>query len=101
MSVLRVGALALAMAGLACGPPAATATVSMRMVGTPKTASVTIDDVFVGTLDVVMQRGVALPRGRHRISVEAAGHFPWDKIVEAKEGQGPLRLDVQLVPIPD
>lgn len=73
----------------------------MRMVGSPTTASVTIDDIFVGTLDVVSARGVALPLGPHRVSVEAPGFLPWDKVVEAKEGAGPLRLEVRLVAQPD
>lgn len=91
--------LALA-APIGCGPKTPP-TVSMRMTGAPKNASVTIDDEFVGTLDVVSARGVALPPGKHRITVEAAGYFPWDKVVEAAPGQGPLRLDAALVPIPD
>jgi hypothetical protein len=33
--------------------------------------------------------------------VEALGHVPWDKLVEAKEGQAPVRLDVTLVRVPD
>jgi hypothetical protein len=73
----------------------------MRMVGAPSNASVTVDDIFVGTLEVVERRGVALPPGTHRISVEAPGHLPWDKIVEAKEGAAPVRLDVKLVAVPD
>jgi hypothetical protein len=93
--------LLLLLGALGCGPPAVVPTVSMRMAGGPPNASVTVDDVFVGTLDVVMRRGVALPPGKHRVSVEAPGHIPWDKLVEAKEGQGPLRLDVKLVPVPD
>lgn len=84
-----------------CGPPSAPKTVSMRMVGGPPNASVSVDDTFVGTLEVVVRRGVALPPGKHRVSVEAPGHFPWDKLVEATEGQGPVRLDVKLVPVPD
>lgn len=95
------GAFLLVATSMACGPGAAGPTVSMRMNGGPPNASVTVDDVFVGTLDVVMRRGVALPPGTHRVSVEAPGHLPWDKVVEAKEGQGPLRLDVKLVPVPD
>jgi hypothetical protein len=73
----------------------------MRMAGGPAGASVTVDDRFVGTLEVVTRRGVALPRGTHRISVEAPGHLPWDMLVEARPGQGPVRLEVRLVPIPD
>ena len=91
----------LALALLACGPPPPPKTVSMRMAGGPPNASVTVDDIFVGTLAVVSTRGVALPPGAHRVSVEAPGHLPFDKIIEAREGQGPLRVDVKLVPVPD
>ena len=94
-------AIALASGTAACGPPAAPKTVSLRMAGGPPNASVTVDDQFVGSLEIVARRGVALPPGRHRVTVEAQGHLPWDKLVEAKEGDPPLRLDVQLVPIPD
>jgi hypothetical protein len=93
--------VALGPSLVACGPPAAPKTVSMRMVGGPANASVTVDDIFVGTLDVVSTRGVALPPGIHHVSVEAPGHLPWDKVVEAREGEGPVRVDVKLVPIPD
>jgi hypothetical protein len=37
----------------------------------------------------------------HHVSVEAAGYLPWDKVVEAREGDAPLRLEVKLVPVPD
>lgn len=93
--------LSTSAAIVACRPAAEPRTVSMRMVGSPTNASVTIDDIFVGRLDIVAARGVALPVGPHRISVEAPGYLPWDKIVEAKEGAGPIRLDVRLVTIPD
>jgi hypothetical protein len=92
---------ALVAAAAACGPPKHPKTVFLRMVGSPPNASVTIDDIFVGRLDTVSARGVALPPGTHRISVEAPGYLPWDKIVEAKEGQGPIRLEVHLVEVPD
>jgi hypothetical protein len=93
-----LGALALALVGC---PPTPPRTVWMRVAGGPANASVTVDDIFVGTLDVVSRRGVALPPGTHRVSVEAPGHLPWDKIVEAREGDAPVQLDVKLVPIPD
>ena len=100
---VKVGALvALLSLGLAaCGPPREPRTVSLRMAGAPRSATVTIDDQLVGTMEVVAARGVALPPGAHRVSVEAPGYFPWDRIVEAKEGQGPIRVEVRLVPIPD
>ena len=86
---------------LACGPAREPKTVSLRMVGSPPNASVTVDDQFVGSLAIVQARGVALPPGQHRVSVEAAGFFPFDQIVEAKEGDAPMRLDVKLTPVPD
>ena len=104
-ALLVAVAVAVASTSLAtlvgCAPAAAPRTVSMRVFGGPSNASVTVDDIFVGTLDVVSSRGVALPPGTHHVSVEAPGHLPWDKVVEAREGAGPLRLDVKLVPIPD
>jgi hypothetical protein len=99
--VVALLGLAASGAGVGCGPAREAKAVSLRMSGGPPNASVTIDDHFVGTLDVVSARGVAVPPGSHRISVEAAGFLPWDKIVEAKEGAGPLRLDVRLAPVPD
>jgi hypothetical protein len=84
---------------VACSPAAPAKTVSLRMKGAPPQATVTVDDQIVGSLEVVAARGVALPPGRHRISVEAPGYLPWDKLIEATET--PMRLDVQLVPIPD
>lgn len=85
---------------LACAPAKAPRTVSLRLVGAPSEATVTIDDSFVGRLEMVAARGVALPVGTHRVSIEAAGYLPWDRLVEAKEGQ-PVRLEAKLVPIPD
>ncbi len=85
----------------ACGAPPTPKTVSMRVVGSPPHATVTVDDIFVGRLDVVSLRGVALPPGRHRVSVEADGYFPSDTLIEAKEGQAYARLDVVLAPVPD
>jgi len=107
MGVRRALCLVAALAALAapalvaCGPARDAKTVSMRMIGGPPNATVTVDDVFVGTLDVVSARGVAVAPGSHRVSVEAPGYLPWDKVVEAKEGATPLRLDVQLVKVPD
>jgi hypothetical protein len=91
----------LVLVAAACGPGRDAKYVAMRMTGSPPTATVTVDDHYVGTLDVVGARGVALTPGAHRISVEAPGYFAWDKIVEAKEGQGPVRLSVNLTPVPD
>jgi hypothetical protein len=47
----------------------------------------------------VAARGVALPPGRHRITVEKVGYFPWDALVEANHD--PIHLEITLEPIPD
>jgi hypothetical protein len=87
----------------ACEPAQAPAvpTVSLRVAGAPSDAVVIIDENALGTFDFVAAHGVALPPGKHRITVHASGYFPWDREVEAKLGEGPIRLQVALVPIPD
>lgn len=78
----------------------AAVTLQMRAPRTsPHDASVIIDEEYVGPLWLVVARGVRLPVGEHRITVERAGYFPWDKLVKAD--RLPITLDVELVPIPD
>ena len=74
-------------------------TVSFRLRGSPPDATVTVDDRIVGSLRIVAARGIALPKGAHRVTVEAAGYFPWDKIIVAADR--PVVLAVELSPIPD
>jgi hypothetical protein len=62
---------------------------------------VTIDDQYIGVFAYVAAKGVALPPGKHRVTVEKTGYFPWDKLVEAREGDPPIHLDVTLTKIPD
>lgn len=66
---------------------------------TPRDASVYIDEQFVGFLGVVAARGVRLPEGEHRITVEKVGYFPWDRIVVSD--RKPIHLVVVLRKIPD
>ncbi|MBX3231517.1 MAG: hypothetical protein KIT84_24190 [Labilithrix sp.] len=93
--------LALVLSVASCGPAKEVRRVSLRMTGSPSQASVTIDDIFVGRLETVAARGVALPLGPHHVTVEAAGFFPNDQVIEATEAASPIRLDVHLIPIPD
>ncbi|MEI9950519.1 MAG: PEGA domain-containing protein [Pseudomonadota bacterium] len=65
----------------------------------PRDAAVTIDEEYIGPLGYVAARGVKLPAGKHRISIEKPGYFPWDRLVEA--GSAPIHFDVTLEPIPD
>src|SRR5262245_24309485 len=89
-------AIALALVAACAEVPT---TSSLRVKGTPPDASVTIDDRYVGALAYVAARGVAMPPGKHRITVEKTGFFPWDRLVEAK-GET-VYLDVTLTRIPD
>jgi hypothetical protein len=104
MGIVRTGWGLAAAAGLAlasCAPAPQPKTVSLRLSGKVPEAQVTIDDQYVGFLAVVQRRGVALPVGTHRISVERTGYFPWDRLVEVHEGDPPVHLDAVLTPIPD
>ncbi len=99
---LAMGAATAVTPGCAIqGREPATPTVSLRMRGQPADAVVVIDDQALGTLELVMAHGVALPPGVHHVTVKADGFFPWDREVEAKLGQGPVQLEVALTPVPD
>ena len=100
MNKPRAAALILALGPALCAAcEAAPHTTSLRVKGAPIDASVTIDDQYIGFFGYVAKHGVAMPRGKHRITVEKAGFFPWDRVVEA--GDEPVNLDVVLTPIPD
>ena len=88
---------------LGCWRSGAPPTTSLRLEAqaAPKSAKVTVDDQPIGSLDFVIKRGVALPPGKHRITVEAPGYLPWDAEVDAGETGGLVKLEVKLVPIPD
>ncbi len=91
-----VPALITCQAGV--GQPA----VSLRLTrakATPRDAGVWIDEEFIGPLTFVVVHGVRLPVGKHRITVQKAGYFPWDRLVEAD--REPITLDIVLDPIPD
>jgi len=75
--------------------------VSLRIQGAASDATVYIDDEYIGYFAYVQSRGVALPPGKHRITVEKAGYFPWDMLVEVKEGDPLIRLNAELKRIPD
>lgn len=102
--VSRLGAAALLM-GIAVGVTdcqvhrAAVSLSVARAADTPRDASVYIDEQFVGFLGVVAARGVRLPEGEHRISVEKVGYFPWDQLVVSD--RKPISLIIALRKIPD
>ena len=93
-------ALVTAVVCVACGAETPRPlTVSVRVEGTPPEASVTVDDVTVGRLDLVASRGLGLLPGPHRISVTADGYFPSDQQITCVTGQN-QRVSVSLRRIP-
>lgn len=95
-------ALVLCPALPACHAMVSQAAVDLRIRASQRAvgeASVYIDEQYVGPLGYVAARGVRLPVGEHRITITEDGYFPWDRLVKAD--RQPIRLDVQLVPIPD
>jgi hypothetical protein len=97
------GALLAGVASTACGPARAPAqpTISLRVRGTPASATVVVDEEALGTLDFVSAHGVALPPGLHHVTIKANGYFPSDQAVDARPGSAPVQLEVALVPVPD
>jgi len=95
---LLIPALALLLPACAASTPATT---SLRVQGAEGDASVTIDDKYIGVFAYVAAHGVAMPPGKHHVTVEKTGFFPWDHLVEAHDGDPPVHLDVTLTKIPD
>lgn len=96
--------LAVALVTCAACSPAKPPTTSLRLapvVDAPKNARVIVDDQPIGSLAFVTKRGVALPPGKHRITIEADGYLPWDMEVDAGDKGGLIKLDVTLVRKPD
>jgi len=77
------------------------ATTSLHLTGSPAHASVTIDDLPVGSVAEVSRRGVALPPGSHRVTIEALGYFPHDTVVVAKSPKAPINLTIELDAVPE
>ena len=93
---------ALAAAALffaACTPNYGDRPVRVAMRGAPLDATVTVDDQLVGKLGTVVRYGLKLLPGRHHITVERPGYFPWDKAVDVDDET--LTLDVQLTKVPE
>lgn len=66
---------------------------------TPRQALVYIDGQYIGTLGAVEARGLRLPEGKHRVTIELAGYFPYDQIV--RSDLKPISLAVELLKLPE
>jgi len=83
---------------LGCGPPK---TVVLRFDGMPDDALVTINDRYIGKLGRLKKKGVKLPAGDYRVTVEQVGYFPHDQLVRIEEERQPPAFKVELTPVPD
>ncbi|HWZ90227.1 MAG TPA: PEGA domain-containing protein [Polyangiaceae bacterium] len=95
-------ALLLILSLTSCEPGVGRPAVSLSLAHSaksPRDAAVLIDEEYIGPLGYVSARGVRLPIGKHRITVEKPGYFPWDRLVEAD--RDPIQLNIELEPIPD
>jgi PEGA domain len=102
MMASRLAALIVGVALITGCVPQPRAAVSLKVVRqdkTPRDASVTIDEQYIGPLAYVAAHGVRLPTGEHRITIEREGYFPYDVAVVA--GRDSIRLNVRLIRIPD
>jgi hypothetical protein len=97
MRLAAVALCALALAG--CGGPAAPPKVKVKLAGTPPDATVVVDDQVVGPLRMVQKLGLSLAPGKHRVTVEREGYFPFDRVIEST-GE-PVTLDVALTKLPE
>ena len=94
-----VAAVLLLVAAAAPGCLKAAATLTLTpSAETPIDARVTIDEEFIGTLGFVASRGVRLPAGEHRVSVEREGYFPFDDIVVSQGDPIPLQVSLRRLP---
>lgn len=96
------GALLLSFALAGCATMGMRSAVDMHVtIGpeTPPEALVYIDGQYIGSLAAVAARGVRIVEGKHRLSVEKTGYFPYDTIVESKVE--PIHLQVTLLKLPD
>lgn len=100
MGVRRLVASALCASLLAaCAKQQTYAVHFKRAPETPGSASVIVDEQYIGPLSYVAAKGIRVAAGEHRISIEKDGYFPYDQLVDAESGT--IQLDVEMTPIPD
>ena len=102
LTAAAVLAALLVLSLSSCEPGVGRPAVSLSMAHSkqsPRDAAVLIDEEYIGPLGYVTARGVRLPIGKHRITVEKPGYFPWDRLVDADRQD--IQLNVELEPIPD
>lgn len=97
----RLGLLALVLLSTGCATMGLRAAVDLHVEVTrrsPESALVYIDDHYIGSLAAVAARGVRIVEGKHRVSIEKTGYFPYDAVVVSRFD--PILLKVDLLALP-
>jgi hypothetical protein len=97
MRALSFMALLCAVSAQACTQEAQ---VMVRFQGEPGGALVYIEDRYIGRLEQLAARGIKMPAGEYRVTVEEVGYFPHDELVVVRPGRAP-KVKIRLTPIPD
>ena len=74
--------------------------VFVRIQGQPGGALVYIDDRYIGQLEQLQARGIKMPEGEYRLTIQEVGYFPHDQLLLVNKSKVP-RITVRLTPIPD
>jgi hypothetical protein len=92
----------LLLAAILLSACASTTSLRLRPVpDTPPDAEVTVDDHPLGSLAWVVEKGVALPDGVHRITILRTGFLPWDLELKTPAKDKIIELPVALVAQPE
>jgi hypothetical protein len=97
---VRSASLLLALIAFGCAKQGTVATepARLKVVATPRDASVYIDGHYFGRGTVLSEEPKALVPGPHLMTVQAADHFPHD--VELDLPPGVTTITIELRPIP-
>jgi hypothetical protein len=75
-------------------------TVLLRFSGEPVDALVTVNDRYIGKLGRLSRRGIKLPPGQYRVTVEQTGYFSFDRLLQVDEDSA-ITVAVELTEVPD
>lgn len=90
--------LVVSLLGCAGAPKPKATPAALRVLATPDSAVVYVDERFVGAGRVLARQPAVLTPGAHLVSVEAPGHFPHD--LEVTLVPGVTQVEVTLRPVP-
>jgi hypothetical protein len=91
-------ALFMGLAGCAAAQHGPRYDCELRVVAEPVTASVLVNERFVGAARVLDKHPTKLTAGKKRVTLEAPGYFPHDMMVELSPGL--TTVNAKLRPIP-